>query len=208
MNDLTVALAALGGLVLAGVVAHGAWTARKAGPKRATPGGPEAREPVLDERAVPASTGVASDDAQVADPAIPDPTVPAALRAPRKSVPRLDALIDALATLAVEAPVSGDMVQAHLPTTRRVGSKVFMLEGLHAETGEWESPAPGTRYREFQAGVQLANRTGALNEIEYSEFVQRVQDFAEATAAMPDIPDMLEADAFPIAMPAPLRRPA
>ncbi|MEP7057703.1 MAG: cell division protein FtsZ, partial [Caldimonas sp.] len=84
-------------------------------------------------------------------------------------------------------------VQGHLPATRRVGSKVLMIEGLNVETGEWESPVAGQRYSEFQAGVQLANRTGALNEIEYSEFVQRVQAFAEALAAMPDIPDMLEA---------------
>jgi hypothetical protein len=201
MNDLTVALAALGGLVLAGVVAHGAWTARKAGPKRATaplhPGSAEAREPVLEEPATALRPGTAGDGADTAiaagaiDPALA--TGPAALRVPRKASARLDALIDALATLTPESPVSGDMVQAHLPTTRRVGSKVFMLEGLNAETNEWETPAAGARYREFQAGVQLANRTGALNEIEYSEFVQRVQDFAEASAAMPDIPDMLEA---------------
>ncbi|HYJ96650.1 MAG TPA: cell division protein FtsZ, partial [Burkholderiaceae bacterium] len=70
---------------------------------------------------------------------------------------------------------------------------VFMIEGLDVESGEWESPAIGGRYSEFQAGVQLANRTGALNEIEYSEFVQRVQAFAEGTSALADIPDMLEA---------------
>src|SRR5437763_435651 len=83
MNSLTVALAALGGVVLAGVIAHGAWTARRAGPKRAS------------------------------------------------------------------------------------------------------EPRP--------AGEQLANRTGALNEIEYSEFLQRVQAFADAASAMADVPDMLEA---------------
>jgi hypothetical protein len=37
MSTLMVALASLGGVVLAGVVAHGAWQARRAGPKRATP---------------------------------------------------------------------------------------------------------------------------------------------------------------------------
>jgi hypothetical protein len=94
--------------------------------------------------------------------------------------------------MSLEAPVTGDMVQSHLPATRRVGSKVFMIEGLDVESGEWEPPVPGHRYGEFQAGVQLANRTGALNEIEYSEFVQRVQAFAEATSAMADFPDMLE----------------
>ncbi|HUP09508.1 MAG TPA: cell division protein FtsZ [Caldimonas sp.] len=205
MSSLTVALAALGGLVLAGVIAHGAWTARRAGPKRASEPRPagEAREPVLaDVPSAPVAGGapVAAVSAEAAGPALDvsaasaDPAIaPAALRAPKKLAPRLDALIDALATLAVEAPVSGDHVLAHLPTTRRVGSKVLMIEGLNAETGEWEPPVAGERYSEFQAGVQLANRTGALNEIEYSEFVQRVQAFADAVSAMPDVPDMLEA---------------
>ncbi len=175
-----IALASLGGVVLAGVVAHGAWTARKAGPKRAslTHSREDARDPVLDEADPPLAE---------ASPGMP------ALRGPRRLSPRLDALIDALAVLSVEAPLSGDMVLAHLPATRRVGSKVFMVEGLNAQSGDWEAPVAGQRYREFQAGVQLANRTGALNEIEYSEFVQRVQELAEDVAAMPDIPDMLEA---------------
>jgi hypothetical protein len=41
--------------------------------------------------------------------------------------------------------------------------------------------------------VQLANRSGALNEIEYSEFVHKLQAFAEGVGAMPDFPDMLDA---------------
>ena len=40
--------------------------------------------------------------------------------------------------------------------------------------------------------MQLANRSGALNEIEYSEFVQKVQTFADAIGAVPDFPDMLD----------------
>jgi len=182
MNDLAIALASLGGVVLAGVIAHGAWSARNAGPKRASQPSPreEPREPVLAEPTL------------VDDPAPAGPDLPA-LRPTRKLAARLDALIDALATLSLEAPVSGEMVQPHLPATRRVGSKVFMIEGLDVESGEWETPALGGRYSEFQAGVQLANRTGALNEIEYSEFVQRVQAFAEGTSALPDFPDMLEA---------------
>ncbi|WP_280155277.1 cell division protein FtsZ [Piscinibacter sp. XHJ-5] len=184
MSDLFIALAAVGGVLLAGVVAHGAWQARKAGPKRAAlePVPPrtearEMREPVLDAPAPP-SSGMAT------------PAVEA--RAPRRPSLRLDALIDAIAPLTVEAPVSGELVLMHLPTTRRAGSKPFLIEGLDADTGEWEAPAPGRRYSEFQAGVQLANRTGGLNEIEYSEFVQKVQAFAEAVGAMADFPDMLD----------------
>ena len=40
--------------------------------------------------------------------------------------------------------------------------------------------------------MQLASRTGALNEIEYSEFVQRMQAFADAIGASIDPPDMLD----------------
>lgn len=38
----------------------------------------------------------------------------------------------------------------------------------------------------------LASRSGPLNEIEYSEFVQKVQALADAVGATPDAPDMLE----------------
>ena len=38
----------------------------------------------------------------------------------------------------------------------------------------------------------MANRSGALNEIEYSEFVQKLQAFAEAVGAMAELPDMLD----------------
>jgi len=182
MSSLTIALAAVGGLVLAGVVAHGAWQARKAGPRRAAeplPPAPriEPREPVLD--------GGPSEPSAELPPAID-------MRVAKRPAARLDALIDAIAPLTIDAPIGGEVVLMHLPTTRRAGSKPFLIEGLNAESGEWEPPMPGQRYGEFQAGVQLANRTGALNEIEYSEFVQKVQAFAEAIGAMADFPDMLD----------------
>ena len=190
-NTLTIALASLGGVVLAGVVAHGAWQARKAGPKRAeaAPERLEPREPVMDGGAPPAEPVDAA-----ALTALDD--LPARLperRANRRVTPKLDALIDSIATLRVDAPISGAQVLAHFPSTRRAGGKPFMIEGLNTESGEWEMPVSGQHYGELQGGVQLANRTGALNEIEYSEFVQKIQAFADAIGAMADFPDMLEA---------------
>lgn len=122
-----------------------------------------------------------------------DPAEPPELRAIMvRRAGRLDALVDAIAPLTLEAPVAGDAAVAHMPASRRAGSKPFTIEGLNTETAEWELPAAGQRYGEFQAGVQLANRSGALNEIEYSEFVQKVQAFADAMGALPDFPDMLD----------------
>jgi len=55
-----------------------------------------------------------------------------------------------------------------MPTTRRAGSKPFAIEGLNEAIQQWEPPRASQRYVAFQAGVQLANRTGHLNEIEFS----------------------------------------
>ena len=189
MADLMTALAAAGGLVLAGVVAHGAWSARKAGPKQSEPvptpiskleriDPTEQREPVMD---LAAEESVAPSDLRLPQ-----------LKLPQRNTPRLDALIDAITTLKLDAPVSGAFVLAHLPSTRRAGGKPFSIEGLSTVNGEWEIPNSNAHYSELQAGVQLANRTGALNEIEYSEFVQKIQAFAESVNAMPDFPDMLD----------------
>ena len=184
---LTVALAVFGGLVLAALVAHGAWQSRKAAAKRvAQPTAPAAaRESGIEPSFGPSVDGAGDVTAAAADPA-PE------LRAVRRHVPRLDALVDGMASLAVEVQVSGDLAAGHLPPSRRAGGKPFMIEGLNADSSEWEVPMAGQRYREFQAGVLLANRTGALNEIEYSEFVQKVQAFADAIGALPDFPDMLD----------------
>jgi hypothetical protein len=186
---LTIALAILGGLVLAAVIAHGAWTARKAGPRRADAQlEPQMREPSLGDSPAP-------EDVAALEPHADDGVAGARLElkpVPRKPSQRLDALIDAIAQLTLDAPLSGEVALAHYPPTRRAGTKPFHIEGLNSETGEWELPVAGQHYGEFQAGVQLANRNGALNQIEYSEFVQKVQAFAEGLGAFGQFPDMLD----------------
>ena len=62
-----------------------------------------------------------------------------------------------------------------MPASRRAGTKPFYIEGLDVETGEWDAPAHDRRYGELQAGVQMATRTMALNELEYSELVTRLR---------------------------------
>jgi len=186
--NLTTALIVLAVLVLAGIAAQGLWKARRL---KARPGGlnvvvgddlAERREPALGDD-LPATA-----DADLsAAAARPDSRL-----APVRRAVRLDALIDAIATLAVDAPVAGERVLAHLPGANRVGTKPFFIEGLNSETGEWETIVPNARYGEFQAGVQMANRNGALNEIEFSEFVQKLETFAQAIGASTDLPDMLE----------------
>jgi hypothetical protein len=173
---LTTALALLGAAVLLGLVLQAWWNTRKARPRQTLPAAAHAErvEPEMDT--IPEAP---PDGAQ-------------SLRSHVKPVPRVDALIDAIVPLALEAPVSGEHALQHLPPSRRAGTKPFTIEGLDSKTGTWETLSPGRQYGELQAGVQLANRSGALNEIEYSEFVQKVEGFAEAIGARADFPDMLD----------------
>jgi len=185
--NLTTALIALALLVLGGIVAQGLWKARRIARR---PGGLSVvvdddlrREPTLGGDVAPP----VDDELPAAATARSDSRLATA----RRTV-RLDALIDAIATLSVDGPMAGERVLPHLPGANRVGTKPFFIEGLNSETGEWETIAANARYGEFQAGVQMANRHGALNEIEFSEFVQKLETFAQAIGASTDLPDMLE----------------
>jgi hypothetical protein len=179
MSTFQIGLAVAGGLVLAGVVGYNTWTSRKNAPRQAEiapvePGGLEPLEPAFADTDAPAA---------VPDMALPTPS----------KKPALDALIDVIANLSLDASaaaVSGEAAIAALPATRRAGTKAFAVEGWNNFTQQWEAPQPGQRYSSFQAGVQLANRTGALNEIEYSEFVVKTQAFADAVGATPEFPEM------------------
>lgn len=177
MSGFTLGIAILGALVLAAIVAWNAWTTR-----RNTPRQPElavATAPVSDT--LPERSEPVFDDAPLAPLPLPE----------RK--PGLDGLIDGLAQIAVDGPVTGEAALAAFPPTRRAGSKPFAIEGRNEATQEWEMPRAGQRYTAFQAGVQLANRNGALNEIEYSEFVVKTQAFADAINGAPEFPDMRDA---------------
>ncbi|MEY2684860.1 MAG: hypothetical protein RJA09_2004, partial [Pseudomonadota bacterium] len=191
---LQLGLLAMGVAVIGAVWAYNAWLARRTTPRRSSlsqtadhdseptesepqAGGldPEDRlEPVLDE-ALDAPVGAAPTGAALSD---------------RRWL--MDPLIDCMVTLSLEQWVSGEAVLAALPRSRRVGTKPFAAEGLNTTTQEWEVPRVGQRYEMLQAGVQLANRAGPLNEIEFSEFVRTAQTFADVLGAGLDLPDMMD----------------
>lgn len=192
--DLTWPLLALAAVVLAAIALQGWWMARGERPNRRGPPPGVPNPPTLNERIEPGIDVPSADGEEPGRDAGPD-TVPAGLHEGRsllRRAPRLDALIDAIVVLGLESPVSGDFLLQHAPTTRRAGSKPFYIEGLDAASGEWQPLQAGRRYTELQAGVQLASRSGPLNEIEYSEFVQKVQAFADAVGAATEVPDMLD----------------
>ena len=213
MSTLQISLAIIGGLVLAGVVAYNAWIARKSAPRTASERGHDSRFHASSrfEDTKPATDDSLQEEGLRIDPVLgdgfdgmrggadmdgdsilPSQTSPVALNPIVSPVDRragLDALIDVITPLQLDTAVRGEVLLAALPGTRRVGSKPFAVEG-QTPSGDWETPRPGQRYRTLQAGLQLANRLGPLNDIEFSEFVVKVQAFADAVGAAPDFPDM------------------
>lgn len=175
MSQLQYGLIFAGAVVLLGVVLHNLWLGRRNRP----------RQPDPDPMALGGGIGMVEPTLNA--PGMDDTGF--ALPTPEKK-PSLDSLIDVIASIGLETPVSGEAALAALPPTRRVGSKPFTVEGLNDSTKRWEFPAAGQRYTQLQAGIQLANRSGPLNEIEFSEFVVKTQTFCDVVGGTPDFPEM------------------
>jgi hypothetical protein len=178
MNSLQLGLGAAGGLLLLVMLGYYLWLSGKSRPRQPPATAPAdtqpfEREPTLD---IAALEGSFEDNGF-------------AIPAPEKK-PGLDSLLDVIAPIALDTPVSGDAVLAGLPPTRRVGSKPFAVEGFNSSTQRWEAPQAGQRYSQLQAGLQLANRVGAVNDIEFSEFVVKAETFCELINGTADFPEM------------------
>ena len=133
-------------------------------------------------------------DAAEHAPAVAAPAAPVqeeVSAASEQATSLVDPLIDCLLPLSLEAPVRGDKILPVLQTLRLVGNKPVHFIGLHVN-GDWEPITHGGVYTKMQGGVQLASRSTALNELEYSELVTRLRGVADEIGAEPEVPDMME----------------
>jgi hypothetical protein len=137
--SLGTALAILGGVVLLALALQMWWQSRRSRPRTA----PDSQ--LAADRVDPqmGSDGYAATQADITHDGPHLEEEPAALRVPPKKAPRLDALIDAIVPLSVEAPISGEMALAHLPPSRRAGanpstSKAWMTRAVN---GHCSAPA-------------------------------------------------------------------
>ena len=214
MTDLQMSLIAAGGVFIVGVFTYNKWQEYKAkkSVERAFSSDhddvlmrsgdePAVRhEPSfsLDSDAPHAAGGgaAAAGSAGGAAGAGADGAAPAMARADgvtpaEQATALVDPLIDCLLPLALETPARGDKLLPVLQTLRMVGNKPVHYIGL-AVSGDWEPINHGGVYTRLQGGVQLASRSTALNELEYSELVTRLRAMADEIGAEPEIPDMIE----------------
>jgi hypothetical protein len=121
-----------------------------------------------------------------------EPILPAATTISSAPPAIVDRRIDCIVPLRLAGPLAGDKVIPLAQRLRRAGSKPVHIEGKPEGGGAWELLQSGVRYEELRAAAQLANRNGPLNELEFSEFVTGVHQFADAIDAAPEFPDMME----------------
>jgi FtsZ-interacting cell division protein ZipA len=206
MTDLQASLFVIGGTIVAGVITYNKWQEYKAKksverafssehddvlmtPDSAAAGTQSGRhEPSFtDEYPEPASAAShAGHQAAGRDEPAADKAVPA--QAPQKGLP-VDELIDCLIPLALGAPARGEKILPRLQSLRHVGNKPVHFIG-QCDHGGWEAIVHGGIYYQLMAGVQLASRSSALNELEYSELINQLRQVADDIDAEPNVPDM------------------
>ncbi len=103
----------------------------------------------------------------------------------------IDRRIDCIVPLHLSAPMAAEKLMPLAQRLRRAGNKPIFIEGKpNDNSANWQSLQPGGRYQALRIAVQLANRSGPLNELEFSEFVTGAQTLADALDAELDCPDM------------------
>jgi hypothetical protein len=207
MTDFQMSLIAAGGVFIVGVFSYNKWQEYKAkkSVERAFSSdhddvlmrsGEARQEPTFDLGGGPVHSGgnarMEPSDDFTAPVTAPVPTNEEGMTpAAELAISLVDPLIDCLIPLALEIAVRGDKILPVLLTLRHVGNKPVHFIGLHVN-GDWEPITHGGVYTKLQAGVQMASRTSALNELEYSELVTRLRAVADEIGAEPEIPDMIE----------------
>ncbi|MDR5779211.1 cell division protein ZipA C-terminal FtsZ-binding domain-containing protein [Caballeronia sp. LZ065] len=139
-----------------------------------------------------AANGASDISGDEADEARAEPVMPAATTVSSALPAVVDRRIDCVVPIRLAAPVAGDRVIPLAQRLRRAGTKPVTIEGKPEGDSTWELPRSGGRYEELRAAAQLANRSGPLNELEFSEFVTGVQRLADALDGAPEFPDMME----------------
>lgn len=217
MTELQASLVAIGGAIVVGVISYNKWQewrARKSVEQAfsttqddvlmqdgGVPGvrqepvltpfeGPDVIDTAALAKHLPA--GSVPDEFDEADESAAAPAMPAPARsaAPARRSP-LDAVIDCIVPLALDAPLRGEKVNAAFQQLHLIGGKAVRVIGLN-EAGDWETVAVGGIYGALQVGVQLANRSGALSELEFSELATRLDQLADELGASAELPEMAD----------------
>ncbi len=101
--------------------------------------------------------------------------------------------IDFIVPIEAGDEVAGEVMIAASGPAFAGFSKQVRLEGYGG--GRWEALRPAGRYARMRAGIQLADRRGAVSAEELASFAAAVQQAAAGAGALASVPDRGEATA-------------
>lgn len=139
----------------------------------------ERQEPRLDGHAAPLS----DDRSETQELGEFVDTIPAAQPLP------VDDFIDCVVSMEFETSLRGDKILTEIQSLRIAGNKPVHFIGTKVNGGQ-DAISHAASYTKLSAGVQLVNRGGPLNELEFSEFVMKLRQIADNLNGFIDIPDM------------------
>lgn len=194
MTDLTKSLWGAGLALILIVVAYNFWQEYKAR-KNVQRAFGEHRDDVLMNQSNPAATPVARQEPSFDEAASlqfePDPAPEVVVVNDETVASELpvDDFIDCLISMDFDQPLRGERILSEIQSIRIAGNKPVHFIGKTPD-GERLTITHAGSYSQLSAGVQLVNRSGALNELEYSDVVMKLRQVADNLSGFLDIPDM------------------
>ena len=191
MTDLQLALLALGGVFIVGVIAYNVWQERRARAKAERAFGaakadalfdappaqpPERREPTIGR--TPSSTQV-----EMPEQELPRTLAVEELEAPGGPMAEISSRIDTVAVILADDPVIREQVEPLIDALRGHTTPVH-VEGIVEEQWHPIDASPRSSWRELRVGLQLASRAGPVGEEEIERFNRAIADFAASVSAV------------------------
>ncbi|MEK7436052.1 MAG: cell division protein ZipA C-terminal FtsZ-binding domain-containing protein [Pseudomonadota bacterium] len=101
--------------------------------------------------------------------------------------------IDFIVTLDAQKAVSGEAISTAIVDALGGPAKAVGWEGYNRQTASWEPLAAAGEYGRLRAGLQLADRKGAVSQQNLSDFSAMVQAVAQAIGASITLEESAEA---------------
>jgi hypothetical protein len=185
MSQLQLALLIAGAVLIVGVVAYNRWLLWQVNRKADTASNYEIDSllslnrstTIRGERTEPRISTVAGDNTTITS-----------VMADRG----FDEDVEDVVSVSFDEPLIGQVLLDACAGFERAGAKPVKIAATHAVSHKLEMIRPDEFYSGLHMAVLLANRSGALNAIEYSEFIQEVLRVAEKLEVSIETPDMKE----------------
>ena len=188
MSELQLGLLGIGILVVVGVLAY-----NKLQERRLKREAGEAFESRHDDALMGKANGSPAPRQAAGTADRVEPTFPAPRGESIEASGMLDPSIDFVASLKSEESIAGEIVSTAISDSLVHSAKAVAWECYNRKSASWEPLSATGEYETLRAGMQLADRKGAVSEQDLNDFIAVVESVADAIGAISTPADAGEA---------------